>query len=115
MQLTWKSKFRDRLKFLRCPPKSLSNDDAPAFKRPRVTNDVEISETEMEEYECNVRSLQKEMEKKPKVVNCAPSWRKHPIRKKWIHEAQPPIGDILTKFPAFRKPKVVSLIQCVCN
>ena len=64
MQLTWKSKFRDRLKFLRCPPKSLSNDDAPAFKRPRVTNDVEISETEMEEYECNVRSLQKEMEKK---------------------------------------------------
>lgn len=103
--------MRDRFKFLRRPPKLPSNDDAGIVsKRPRLANDVEISEKEKEEYECNVKSLQKEMEKKkPKSSElCSLMEKTYLLRKKWIHEQQPPTTDILAKFPALKKPKVVS-------
>ena len=114
LKLTWKSKLRDRFKFLRRPPQlSSSADDVqgPVSKRPKLTKDVqEFSKREMEDYEDNVKSLKKEMEKKPRSSElCSLMEQTYQIRKKWIYEAQPPIADILTKFPAFRKPKVVSL------
>lgn len=69
-----------------------------------------MSAEEMDEYKCNVRSLQKEMEKKkPKSAElCSLMEKTHQIRKKWIHEEQPHVADILAKFPAFNEPKVVS-------
>ena len=103
--------MRDRFKFLRRPPTVLSaSDDAPLSKRPKVTNDVETSAEEMDEYKCNTTSLQKEMEKKkPKSAElCSLMEKTYQIRKKWIQEEQPNIGDMLSKFPAFKKPKVVS-------
>ena len=105
VQGSWKTKLRDRFKFLRRPARSLQPESTePPAKRPRNT----------ESYETNVELMQVEMRKRKKDRRVATvetlMEETFSERRSWIQTSQPVVSDILEKFPSLKVRKVVSSV-----
>ena len=98
MQSSWKCKLRDRFKFLRRP-----TGQEPPGKKPRQDDDGS--------FDTNVANLQEEMKKRKRDRNIATiqtlTTETFSGRRAWIKEEQPPVSDVLLKFPSLKMRKVV--------
>lgn len=106
-QASWKCKLRDRIKTLRRPGASSKATNEPSAKRPRL--DLE------ESYDRKVESLQEEMKKRKKNQNIAViqslTLDTFAGRRSWIQHEQPPVIEIVEKFPSLKLRKVVSKVN----
>ena len=122
-QGSWKTKLRDRFKWLRRRPPSESNVSStgpPPPKKKRGKNSKRIdrsveeycSDEDDDEYEDKVKSMIDECKKAKKECNSAlistGMVETFQQRRKWIAE-QPTVLEILEKFPALENRRVVSL------
>lgn len=114
-QASWKCKLRDTFKFLRCPSLPESSTNSTPSKRLRP------NDSEDESIDYKVEILKEEMKKKKvnrKIATILSlSWETFSGRRSWIHAEQPPVSDILVKFPSLTLRKVVRriIIVNVCH
>ncbi len=122
LQGSWKTKLRDRFKFLRRPHISDCNDSPPSKRRKidkRIGSNPLDDDPNSDSFEENLAVLTLECRKKKRDRSIANILRLTAItyttRRKWIIEQQPTVSEVLEKYPSLDLKKVVSVFVCTAS